>query len=453
MDGRRLSAGSESGQMAITMVLALMVAVLFFSLAFDAGLWFFDHRSAQNQSDGAALAAAGSLPANTTTAAQTAITTSLSKSGLTCMPGCVQVANGGSAPVCPSTGECITIHFQDMMFADGFYDQVTVVVRRPSPILFASLTGTSYLWISASATALAGPADIANVLPWAVVAPQPSCDIPAENCSSDLNRDGDFTDPGECNNVAFKDCPFGLNPGRLIAFKSGGGGVTGIIDACGNGATSYSDCLEGAVATGFFQAGQDVVTGLQGGNLGANTSKGLKMRFAEEVGWTPASAQAPTHNSYDAAWAASPCNVVTSPTDAVSGWDPDGRSRAISTFGSAPPQPYCQSRVILLPIVTSLPASGGGSSAIHVIGVASFGIARWTDKTAGAEAIDNGNGNLAESADDCHDISGGANPSKFGCGIVWGYFMTTDIRPPEFLLQKIGSTPNPLAPILIALVE
>ncbi|MFN8637974.1 MAG: pilus assembly protein TadG-related protein [Dehalococcoidia bacterium] len=50
----------ERGQMAITMVLSLVVVVIFFSLAFDAGTTrYFDHRNAQNEADAAALAAAG----------------------------------------------------------------------------------------------------------------------------------------------------------------------------------------------------------------------------------------------------------------------------------------------------------------------------------------------------------------------------------------------------------
>ena len=47
----------EDGQIAVVMVMVLPVVFLFFALALDAGLWFFDHRLAQNQADSAALAA------------------------------------------------------------------------------------------------------------------------------------------------------------------------------------------------------------------------------------------------------------------------------------------------------------------------------------------------------------------------------------------------------------
>ena len=44
------------------MVMVLPVIFLLFALAFDAGLWFLDHRMAQNQADAAVLAAVQHLP-------------------------------------------------------------------------------------------------------------------------------------------------------------------------------------------------------------------------------------------------------------------------------------------------------------------------------------------------------------------------------------------------------
>lgn len=440
--------------MAITMVLALPVVFTFFALAFDAGIWYFDHRTAQNESDSAALAAAVALPASDTGAARTALQMSLTKNGLSCVPGCFQYANGGIAPICPSTGECVTAHFEDLLFADGQYDRVTVLVRRPSPIVFSSLAGATSVWISASATSTAGPADVANVVPWGIAAPDPDCDLLTETCHTDLNADGDYADPGECD-IAFASCPFGLNPDRVYSFKAAGGGNTGVIGACnsggGNGANDYRDCLEGSLATGFFQSGGTVVVGSKPGSLGQNTDLGLKSRFREEVGWT-AVGHDPWHNSFDAAWAASPCNVKVSPTDAISGFDPDGRARAVAAFGTTAPQPYCHNRAVLVPILRALPGNGGGT--LQVVGVATFGIARWDYESAhGMDAFDADN-DSADAADDCQDAGGGGvSPSKFDCGMVWGYLLGTETRPPEFLLQRIGAVPNPLAPTLIALVE
>ena len=53
----------ERGQVAILMVMVLPAIFLFFALALDAGVWFLDHRLAQNQADAAVLAAAQHLPA------------------------------------------------------------------------------------------------------------------------------------------------------------------------------------------------------------------------------------------------------------------------------------------------------------------------------------------------------------------------------------------------------
>ena len=55
---------NERGQVAILMVMVLPAIFLFFALALDAGLWFLDHRIAQNQADAAVLAAVQHLPAS-----------------------------------------------------------------------------------------------------------------------------------------------------------------------------------------------------------------------------------------------------------------------------------------------------------------------------------------------------------------------------------------------------
>ena len=65
--------GDESGAMAFLMLLTMPVIFIFFALALDAGVWYFDHRIAQNQADAAALAAVQHLPASSTTEASTAV--------------------------------------------------------------------------------------------------------------------------------------------------------------------------------------------------------------------------------------------------------------------------------------------------------------------------------------------------------------------------------------------
>ncbi len=69
----------ERGQMAFLMVLSLPVLFIFMALAVDVGVWFFDHRTAQNQADAAALAAAQFLPAADTTEATAAVNRWLGK--------------------------------------------------------------------------------------------------------------------------------------------------------------------------------------------------------------------------------------------------------------------------------------------------------------------------------------------------------------------------------------
>src|SRR5688572_6483619 len=80
----------ERGQMAMTFMLSSLLFFIIFALAIDAGIWYFDHRGAQNQSEAAALAAARALPASTTTAA-----TSLANQWLG--------FNNASSSDCPST--------------------------------------------------------------------------------------------------------------------------------------------------------------------------------------------------------------------------------------------------------------------------------------------------------------------------------------------------------------
>ncbi len=53
----------ENGQIAILMVMIMPANFLLMALPLDAGIWYLDHRIAQNQVDAAALAAVQHLPA------------------------------------------------------------------------------------------------------------------------------------------------------------------------------------------------------------------------------------------------------------------------------------------------------------------------------------------------------------------------------------------------------
>ena len=61
-------ASAERGQMAWAFILMLLFVFMIFAVSLDAGLWFFDHRTAQNQAETGALAAVQELPHNLLTA-------------------------------------------------------------------------------------------------------------------------------------------------------------------------------------------------------------------------------------------------------------------------------------------------------------------------------------------------------------------------------------------------
>lgn len=385
----------EGGQTAIAFVLTLLFIFTLFALAFDAGVWFFDHRTAQNQAEAAALAATQHLPAADTTAATTAADQAL-------------VANGSDS------AERSCLEFEDRN-GDGRYETVRVCVERNSAGVFSNLSGVTFVTVSAAATATVGPVDISNVMPWAVVPQDPTCDEAGEICQNDLDGDGTFEICGD-----FLDCPWGLPTDQLFAFKVSGTitpGNFGAIGACGNGATNYRDCINGETVSGFFEEGETVNVETQTGNLGQNTNSALTDRY-------PAST-----------WAA--CDVAATP-DAITGLDPDGHADAIDRFVDNPTS-GCEQRLVMVPIILEFPQ--GSSDDIEVLGVGVFGIASWDRNAAWGDAE-------GTASDECGAAAGGG----YECGMVWGFFMQ-DARPPGFLLERIGDTDNPFAPLLIALVE
>jgi hypothetical protein len=393
----------------VMMMLFLMVVFMFFSVSFDTGVWFFDHREAQNQSEAAVLAGIQHMPVNTNDAAGIALVTEAVDQWL-------DTNRSGFA-------ERSCLEFEDNS-GDGRYDSLRVCVRRQSSGFFSKLAGIGFANVSASAKAMVGGVTIANVMPWAIIAPDPECGPDAgRNCVSDVNGDGDYDEPGDCN-ADFYTCPWGLNLDRLYTFKVAGGGNTGIIDSCGNGANGYQACLTGENTSGFFEEGGTVFTGLQGGSLGVNTDKGLSTRFASESSWDI-------------------CDVEATPAF-PSGYDADGKAAGLAKWGT-PGIPGCEYRLVVVPILASMPSHGGGSTNLQVLGVATFGVAKW-NRTNTKDAF-----GTEDSA--CTPNQGGKDPDEhYNCGMVWGY-LYKDLTPPDFLLQQIGNSQNPLAPVLIALVE
>ena len=401
----------QRGQVAILMVLVLPVIFMFFALALDAGVWFLDHRIAQNQVDASVLASVQHLPAADVTSAEIAAIRRLEKNG------------SGAEDLCDGYPQFVDNHPPT---PDGVFDTVRVCVRRESPSVFAKLVGLDFIYISAVAGARVGPVGIANVLPWGVVPPDPYCDI-GMICQNDYETPGIMTNCG-----MFSDCPWGLDLDKLFTFKVGSGGQPtpgnfGAIAACGGGVSNYRDCIEGQASSGFFEAGEDVNVGAQTGSGGGNTASALDNRYIDE----------PIIGTNADGSDVLECDVPSTP-DSISGLDVDGKNLARARFID---DPLCQYRFVALPLLRSFP-SGGTSEPIHVLGIATFGIANWDRGAPHGDPLGTG----AVSCGDPTLLDG------FPCGMVWGYLFQ-DVRPPHFLLQRIDDTDNPLAPLMSALVE
>jgi Flp pilus assembly protein TadG len=398
--------------MAILFALTLLVVFIFFALAFDAGLWYFDHRTAQNQSEAAALAAVQELPADASglSAATSAVNQWLAKNGA-----------AGDLADCPPPLEGKP-NYSDRN-GDGLFDTVRVCVGRKSPGIFAALSKPSikWVWVSAAATATVGPVTISNVMPWGIVPPDPPCTADAgRQCQNKFNNDGVMEDCG-----VFEDCPWGLDPNRLYPFKLGSSitpGNFGEIAACGgSGASDYRACITGAKVSGFWEEGGEINVETKTGSTGQNTNAALEDRYASEL----------VGGVYQ-------CDVVSKP-DATTGLDPQGKAAAQDKFVDDP-QPGCERRLVVVPIIDRFPTHGA-SETITVLGIATFGIAKWDRKSPW-------NDSTGTATAEC----GLASKDDFDCGMVWGYLMK-DALPPDFLLEQIGDTDNPLAPLLIALVD
>lgn len=400
----------DSGQMAILFVLTLLVVFIFFALAFDAGLWYFDHRTAQNQSEAAALAAVQELPATDTGPATAAADDWLTKNG-----------SGSDERSC--------LDYSDRN-GDGRFDTARVCVRRESPGIFAALSGIDFVNVSAAATATVGPVTMSNVMPWGIVPPDPDCSNPGEACQ-DRDTNGDTTIDDFDDTCGYYPpvppggtlCPWGLNEDRLYAFKVSEHytpGNFGAIAACGNGATNYRDCITGETVSGFWPESGTVQVDPQTGNLGKNTNAALVDRYAKEG----------ADGVYE-------CDVRSTP-DPTTGLDPVGKAIAEDKFVDDP-EPGCDFRLVVVPIIDHFPQ--GHSDSILVLGLATFGIAKWDRNSPWGDALGTVN-------EECGQATG----AGFDCGMVWGYLMT-DALPPYFLLEQIGDTDNPFAPLLIALID
>jgi len=178
----------EQGQMAILLVMVLPAVFLLFALPVDAGIWFLDHRIAQNQADAAALAAVQYLPATDTTLASAAVDTWLVKNG--------------SRPA-----ERACLNYSDLNPVDGLLDTIEVCVRRESPGVFSGLAGLDFIYISASSTATA--IEVGEPVAANFVALNPTqCGSLVINANGAFTAEGPIMINSECNQYAAE---FGCN--------------------------------------------------------------------------------------------------------------------------------------------------------------------------------------------------------------------------------------------------
>ena len=142
----------ENGQIAFLLVMVLPVVFLLFALSLDAGVWYLDHRQAQNQVDAAALAAVIALPANPIATVDTWLT----KHG------------SGHEELCDPDVNGPYPQYLDRypVGGDGTPDTIRVCIRRQSPAIFSQLAGLPFVYVSS----VAGAIIVGQSAPYAIFA-------------------------------------------------------------------------------------------------------------------------------------------------------------------------------------------------------------------------------------------------------------------------------------------
>jgi Flp pilus assembly protein TadG len=141
----------EQGQIAFLMVLSIIIVFAMAGLSLDAGLWYFDHRTAQNQADAAALAGVLELPASGTQTDADARAAALAQVNLFLQKNGTDPATEGDG-VCPTANDANYVDFVDET-GDGESDTIIVCVRRQTSSVFSSLAGLNFVHVSAMARA------------------------------------------------------------------------------------------------------------------------------------------------------------------------------------------------------------------------------------------------------------------------------------------------------------
>mgnify|MGYP000396548509 CR=1 FL=1 len=448
MTGRnrtRISDGraGERGQSAIAFIILILVIFMLFALAFDVGLAAFDHRWAQNQAEAAALAGALQLPSDQDGPARDAAIQTLQRNGA------LDGRTYNQVDIWVGYSDANGFH-PDARNALGKYDSVRVRLRRTAPAFFARLfefgsISVESIFVSAAATAKAGSAGAADrVMPWGVVPPAPCNDPGQTNCWTEgfrLNNDKLYSlmcDSPGCD--GWTAAPGNLGALRVCDYQGGGNP--------GSGANEYRDCISlDAPSAGVFEVGGMVNVWPRPGNMGNRTNDGLNAyvsKYGEPITGP----------------GAYPCDVLATP-DPVTGADPDGREAALNKLGYNPTTggfdlnsaPQCSHRAVLIPVVNGFPQGTSGSATI--LALATFYIAGW-DRRGGGWGDSEGNLNTPCGNGPIEQPKGkDAQPTPvWRCGLVWGFFIPEyPLGDPRDALQKIADSPNPLAPVMVALID
>lgn len=435
----------ERGQIAFSMLLMSLGAFILMALSLDGGLWFLDHRKAQGQAEAASLAAVIELPDSDPSGAFARALEWLQQNG-------VDAADLPAGPILAADqatidAACNDIGSEEIRViigntlggaGDPQYDTVRTCIRRESIVLSTLLSGVGVANISAVASAKGGSAAGTTVMPWAAIPPDRDCDAIGEMCDVDENGDGDTDDPGETGACTFLDCPFGLDPERLIPMKNGNNNNCTTescpaiaITACGTGASNYRDCITGDEDNeSGFEVGDTVVVETAPGNLGVNTSNTL-----DDL----AAANGDSSHS---------CDVASTPDGTANGLDADVvTGPGADDLPANRDDPLCDYRKVVLAIVCYEAATNcvppNGSNTLLVVGLAVYYIADWA-------APQDVGGNTAQSCDSAVDEDA---PGNYNCGVTWGFLLQGEDPAKRFNLDKIGGSPNPFAPVVVALVE
>jgi len=427
------------GQTALMFLLLLLAFFMLFALALDAGFWYFDHRWAQNQAEAAALAGAYRLPNESPTDAYNAASRWLTQNGWS---GPIQISTPGqSACDSPNASPLPSnvvglVEVMNCRGSDSRYDTVRVRLRRNSLTFLSGLFGVNVAYVSASATAQAGSAGGANVMPWAVVPP----------CAPKNDCDQSYGYGFESNLLySFKCVEASCDPSTYTP------GNFGAITSCGQGATNYRDCIKGAASSGFFYVDGEVYVEVQTGTQGQNTNSAL-------VDLVTSHREQLVNGSYT-------CDVLATPN--LYGNDPNGKQRLMTTWvytdsvGRQRINDQCAHRAVLVPFIQSFPRSGS-SNPVRVVGLGVFYIAGWDRNGPWGDAanwkIYDKDNKLVTPETGC--VSTRPDPPRGGrvekiwdCGMVWGYLLEGVDPADRFQLVQLSDKENPFAPIMVVLID